>query len=161
MDDKKIIFKKRFGTFLAFLFVWLFFGGIGLFFALPHIFERNNCTEKVTAVVVKVDTDYRYNNGEHHTYHYPTVKYEYNGVTYTTKVNYSSSLSTNSLRVDDVINIYVNPKNPNEISLELANKDITVGLIILYICIGLELLNLLLFILDIRNISLGKDLIVY
>ncbi|MEE0264082.1 MAG: DUF3592 domain-containing protein [Acutalibacteraceae bacterium] len=120
-DEKGIIIFNMVIT--AFLNLFLYVGVKTLVDAitLPKAM-KNRCTDSVTAKIVDVRTEhYRDSDGHRHTHYYPVYKYTYRGKVY---IDYASSTrGLNTFTVNDVIEFFVNPADPEEYYIDSAEDD--------------------------------------
>ncbi|MEE0060808.1 MAG: DUF3592 domain-containing protein, partial [Acutalibacteraceae bacterium] len=120
-NEKDIIIYHMIIT--AFLNLFLYFGVKIMVDALtlPKIM-KNRCTDSVTAKIVDVITEhYRDSDGHRHTRHKPVYKYTYRGKIYIDHA--SSARGLNIFGVGDVIEIFVNPADPEEYYIDSPEDD--------------------------------------
>lgn len=150
--------KSRINSFLMFSGVWLFFALLALFLNFVKSEDKDVCTERVKATVIAIEpvTISQSNDEYKVSESVPILEYTYKGVTYQSHSENSSWLSSSNLKVGDTVVIYLDPDNPEHIRLETEDRDIHFTSIIIKVCIGLEVFNLLLFIIDIIRIKKNK-----
>ena len=113
-----------------FLIVGIILSAIGVLFIVSGVLSKIKCTEPAEGFVVRLNDKTHYHRGiTTHTIT-PVIKYTYNGNTYESEANTSTS-NTKKYYVGGRVQILVNPNNPEQFKLGKAIAPYVLGVIML------------------------------
>lgn len=144
MNDQNIQKQNRrieLGISLFLLFIGLIFSITGSVMLYSSQKMKLMCTEKVSAVITDIEkssnrslTPHKTNGSTYKTMNIPVFTYTVNGNEYTQSSSFNTN--TNTYNVGDVMDIYYNPDNPNQIFVE-SNSSGSFFICALFIGVGL------------------------
>lgn len=146
MNDQNIQKQNRrieLGISLFLLFIGLIFSITGSVMLYSSQKMKLICTEKVSAVITDIEkssnrslTPHKTNGSTYKTMNIPVFTYTVNGNEYTQSSSFNTNTNTNTYNVGDVMDIYYNPDNPNQIFVE-SNSSGSFFICALFIGVGL------------------------
>lgn len=105
---------------------------IGLLLILAKVMSYIRCTVLINASVVNLEEENIYYRSVNYTYYYPVVEYIVDGKCYSQKAYFRTSRKT-KYPINSKMDIYYNPKNPDEIRFIGHPFPLPMGLILLSI----------------------------
>lgn len=120
----------------VFLIVGIIFAALGALTLISVISAAVKCKEHVRADICDVKVSERFWKGRRIREYRPIVKFEFGGKEYEVKTDFSSQ-KKEKYDKGNLLDIWVNPKNPNEIRTGLELSPIVFGIIGLAIGITL------------------------
>ena len=115
-----------------FVVVGIILDGIGLLLLIAKVMTYIKCTVPINATVVDLEKEYTHLRGAEYTHYRPVVSYTVDGKSYTEKAYFRTNRKT-KYPVNSVIEIFYNPKRPEEIRFVRHLFPLPLGLMFLFI----------------------------